>query len=142
MNEKLADGLSPRTVQYCHAVLRRALNVAMRRNLVHRNVAALVSVPTVSREPTVPYSVDEARAFLKAAEGNSLEALWVTTLALGLRRGEVLGLKWEALDLDNSRLYVRSALQRQKEAGLVEIAPKVPRQQARLAPPCVRGDLA
>jgi integrase len=124
MNDKVESGLSPRTVQYAHAVLRRALNVAVRRSLIQRNVAGQVSAPTVSREPVNPYSVEEAQAFMKAAKGDSLEAVWTTTLALGLRRGEVLGLKWEAVDLDGGRLWVRSAVQRQKKKGLVVVEPK------------------
>jgi integrase len=124
MNAKIEEGLSPRTVQYCHAVLRHALNTAVRRNLVHRNVAALVSAPTVRREPITPYSIEEAQAFLQGVKGHPLEALFTLTLALGLRQGEVLGLKWDAVDLDDGRLYVRSALQRQKGKGTVEVEPK------------------
>jgi integrase len=135
INKKTDDGLSARTVQYCHAVLRRSLATAVRRNLVHRNVATLVSAPAVRRDPVKPYSVEEAQAFLKTAQGDGLEALWVVTLALGLRRGEVLGLKWDGIDLDRKaavdgkevdapRLMVSSTLQRQKGKGLVDVDPK------------------
>ena len=116
--------LSPRTVQYCHAVLRMALQTAVRRSLVHRNVAALVSAPKASHEPVEPLTVEESQTFVKKAAGEPLEALYVTTLALGLREGETMGLKWEAIDLDKGRLWVRWALQRQKGKGLVMVEPK------------------
>lgn len=116
--------LSPRTVQYCHAVLRMALKSAVRKGTIPRNVASLVDAPKVTREPVVPLTIDEAKALLKAASGDPLEALYVVTLALGLRRGEVCGLKWEDIDLTERRLWIRRALQHQKDKGLVEVEPK------------------
>jgi integrase len=134
--------LSPRTVQYCHAVLRMALQTALKRGLVHRNVAALVSAPKVSREPVEPFTVAESRKFIEKAAGEPLEALYVVTLALGLRRGEVLGLKWDAIDLEQSRVWVRWALQRQKKQGLVLVEPKSRSSRRPLAlPPFVVATL-
>jgi len=126
MKQMKAEGFSPRTVQAAHAVLRTALKAALRDGLVHRNVASLVSAPdpTATREPVNPLSVEEAKKLMEAARGDEWEALWVVPLALGLRRGEVLGLKWDAIDLQNKRLQVRQALQRQKDKGLVEVEPK------------------
>ena len=125
MVNRLSDrGLSPRTVQYTHAVLRVALQKAVRHGKVPRNVAALVSPPPVKREPVEPLTKREAKALLKAAAGDPLEALYVVTLALGLRRGEVCGLQWSDVDLKTRRLFVRRALQTQKGKGLVEVEPK------------------
>lgn len=124
INKKTEDGLSPRTVQYAHAVLRVALQKALRHGKVARNVAALVSAPQVVRDPVEPLTKKEAKALLKAAAGDPLEALYVVTLALGLRRGEVCGLQWADVDLKARRLSVRRALQLQKGKGLVEVEPK------------------
>ena len=91
---KMKDGgLSARTIQYAHAVLRVALQKAVRHGKIPRNVAALVSAPSVVRDPVKPLTKKEAKALLKAATGDPLEALYVVTLALGLRRGEVCGLR-------------------------------------------------
>lgn len=124
VNRKVESGLSPRTVQYAHAVLRVALQTAVRRRYVHQNVAALVGAPKVTREPVEPLTVELAQVFLKAAQGDRFEALYTVTLALGLRRGEVLGLRWADVDLEDGRLWVRWALQRQKDKGLVMVEPK------------------
>src|SRR5947209_3596690 len=82
------------------AVLRNALGRAVRWGLIPRNVAALADPPTVSEYEARFLSIDEARAFLAAARGDRLEALYSVALSLGLRQGEALGLRWEDVDLD------------------------------------------
>jgi integrase len=112
LNAKLDSDLSSRTVQYLHAVLRKALNVAMKDQMVVRNVAALVDPPRVAGKEVQPLTPKEARAFLKATQGNRLEALFTVAVSLGLRQGETLGLRWRDVDLEGGRLRVRYALQR------------------------------
>lgn len=123
MNAKLSDGFSPRTVQYLRAVLRRALNQALRWDLVVRNVATLVDPPHVPRAEIKPLTPTELGIFLDAVRGQRFEALYVLAIATGLRRGELLGLKWLDLDLDKATLRVRRALQR-LEGGLQFVEPK------------------
>jgi integrase len=106
LNAKSQAGLSPRTVQYLRAILRAALNQALRWNLVGRNVAELVDPPRQVRYRPRFLDVDEARAFLAAVAGDRLEALYILQLTLGLRPGEALGLTWEDVDLDKGRLAV------------------------------------
>lgn len=105
-------GRSERTIQYMRAVLRRALGRALRWGMVARNVAELTDPPRVRREEIKPWTVEQAQAFLAAVKGDRLEALYALELTLGLRRGEVLGLKWEDLDLSKRTLTVRRTLQR------------------------------
>lgn len=112
MNQKLAEGLSPATVLRIRATLRKALNQAMRWELVHRNVATLVDAPKATRPKVEPMTPDEARRFLAAIKGDRLEALYNLVLAIGLRKGEALGLLWEDVDLDRGRVTIRRALQR------------------------------
>ena len=112
INAKLSTGLSPRRVQYIHAVLRRALGQAQRWDLVQRNVARLVDSPRVERVDIEPYTPDEAKAFVQAIRGDRLEALFHLALAIGLRQGEVLGLSWTDVDFDRGQLSVRASLQR------------------------------
>jgi integrase len=107
-------GLSPRTVQYARATLRRALGQALKWGLVTRNVATLVEPPKSRRAEVQPFSEEEARALLAAARGDRLEALYAVALTLGLRQGELLGLRWEDLDLDRGVLRVRQQLQHMK----------------------------
>lgn len=112
LNLKMRSGLSARTVQYLHAVLRSALNQALRWGFVPRNVATLVTAPRVEKPEIKPFTPEKARAFLAAVRGDRLEALYSTALALGLRRGEALGIHWTDLDLNSGRLMVRTSLQR------------------------------
>jgi integrase len=111
INAKLASGRSPRTVQYHHAVLRRALGQAERWGLVPRNVAKLVDSPKVKRPEIKPLSPVQCRSLLNAAKGERLEALYIVALGIGLRKGELLGLRWEAVNLDSRTLRVNSSLQ-------------------------------
>lgn len=85
LNEKLAAGLSPRTVQYLRAILRRALGQALKWGLVSRNVATLVDPPKGRRAEVRPLTPEQARRFLEAAKGDRLEALYSVAVALGLR---------------------------------------------------------
>jgi integrase len=107
---KLDAGLSPRTVQYLHVVLHRALKQALRWGLVPRNVSEAVDPPRVRREEIRPLSPAQARTLLEAARDDRLEALYVLAVHCGLRQGELLGLKWEDVDLDHGRLQVRRIL--------------------------------
>lgn len=128
LNAKLAGGLSPRTVRYLHAILRRALGQAEKWGLVVRNVARLVDPPKVRRPEVRPLTLEEARTFLTAVQGHRLEALFTVALALGRRQGEVLGLRWEDVDLERGTLSVRYQLQR-VAGGLVVVAPKSERSR-------------
>lgn len=126
--QKLDSGLAPSSVRYIHAVLHRALKQALRWGLVPRNVAQAVDIPKLVNEEVEALSPEEARAFLKAARGDRFEALYVVAVTCGLRRGELLGLKWTDLDLGEGRiktLRVARQLQRLRDgSGLQLVAPK------------------
>lgn len=112
LNQKRQEGLSARTVQYLHAILRRALGQAEKWGLVARNVARLVDAPKVVRPEVKPLAPEDVRRLLDAARGDSLEALYVVAIAVGLRQGELLGLRWQDVDLERGLLSVRVQLQR------------------------------
>ncbi len=112
MNGKLEDGLKPLTIRNHLAVLRRALNQALRWGLVQRNVASLVTPPRDRKQEVQPLSPDEARDLLDAVKGDRLEALYGIALGLGLRQGEALGLAWADVDLEDGTLSVQHTLQR------------------------------
>ena len=112
LKAKQDAGLSPRMVHHIRAVLRTALNQAIRWGLLARNAAALVEPPRQVRREVVPLTASEAREVLVAADGDRLSALFRLALMLGLRQGEVLGLAWKDVDFDRRTLKVRRALQR------------------------------
>lgn len=102
--------LSPRMVQFAHAVLRNALSNAVREELVGRNVAKMVK--TRNPDYAVGGGLDPvaARALLARIADDRLYALYLCAVVLGMRRGELLGLTWEAVDLEAGRLWVRQTL--------------------------------
>ena len=112
LNEALAQGASPRSLTQWRAVLRRALNVAMRWGWVNRNAASLAEPPRAEDYVVRPLTTADAKALLAAVKGDRLEALFQVGLALGLRQGEALGLTWTDIDLDAGTLTVRRSLQR------------------------------
>lgn len=108
--EKLEGGSSPRTVQYIHTTLRKALQDAVSDGLVPRNVADGIKAPRPKKKEINPLSPEQARAFLEAVRGDRLEALYVLAVHRGLRQGELLGLRWEDVDLETGKLQVRRTL--------------------------------
>ncbi|KNE83187.1 MULTISPECIES: tyrosine-type recombinase/integrase [Streptomyces] len=103
---------TPATAKEAHRVLRSALTAACREELVTRNVASLVEAPKANSRETTPWSLDETLTFLEEARRDPLYAAFVLGIAMGLRRGEVLGLRWSDVDLDGRVLRVSNQLQR------------------------------
>ena len=97
---------SPRTIKDVRAVLRSALHSAVRQELINRNVAQLVQIPKQRKRKPVPWTSEEARRFRESArsESDPLYAAYVLVLVLGLRKGEVLGLAWEAVSSGKAHL--------------------------------------
>jgi integrase len=121
--EKLEAGLSARTVQYIHVTLHKALKQAVQDGLIPRNATEAVKAPQVRREEMRPLSGEQVKVLLEVARGDRLEALYVLAIHTGLRQGELLGLKWEDVDLESGTLRVRRTLVTAK-AGPVLTAPK------------------
>ena len=95
-----------------HAVLRNALAHAEREELISRNVAKLVRVPSPRYKIGKSLTVDEVRRLLAAASGHRLYPLYVVAATMGLRRGELLGIRWEDVDLANGTLSIEKTVQR------------------------------
>ncbi|MCX5169627.1 site-specific integrase [Streptomyces antibioticus] len=102
------------TAKEAHRVLRTALTAAVREELITRNVASLVEPPRVKQREIRPWTLEETLSFLEAARKDALYAAFVLAVAMGLRRGELVGLRWSDVDLDNHVLYVRQQTQRRR----------------------------
>lgn len=142
MQSKAQAGLAPKSIRHFRATLRNALNVAMRDGLVARNVAALVKPPRLLKSTLHVFTREEALRFLSIVRGHRLESIFTVALSLGLREGEILGLRWQDVDLDAGRLEVANSLQRVKRPGakkgkLELIAPKTDRSSRVIALPQV-----
>lgn len=103
---------SAATQRQIHTLIRNALGDAHGLELVTRNVAAQVKAPPMARQRRPDLTVEQARHLLEVIEGERLEAFYVLALTTGLRRGELLGLRWADVDLNSRQLHVRRALQR------------------------------
>jgi integrase len=101
-------GLAAGTAHHVHRTVRNALNEAVRRGYLGRNPVLLAKAPKLADEEPEPYSIEEVQRLLKVANERRNGARWVVALALGLRQGEALGLKWEHVDLDNGTLRIRN----------------------------------
>ncbi|WOX23856.1 site-specific integrase [Streptomyces solicathayae] len=117
------------TAKESHRVLRTALSAACREELITRNVVTLVEPPRPKARELKPWSLDETLDFLAAARRDPLYAAFVLAIAMGLRRGELIGLRWVDLDLDNRVLYVRQQTQRRRGV-LYDDDPKGRRRRA------------
>ena len=117
-----SSGLSPRTVRYHHAVIHVALKTAVRWGLLTRNPADAVTVPRVHRNEMQTWSEYEVEQFLNAAKVSPSYALFYTAL-FTLRRSELLGLKWENIDLLLGQIYV-NRLHQLKDGTYIFTEPK------------------
>src|SRR5829696_5438968 len=111
---ELREGMKPASVRQIHAILDKALEQAVRFNLIPANPASKVDLPKVRQEEITPLSAVEANKLLDVTcdERDRFETLYALALTTGLRIGELLGLKWSDIDLDTRRLRVSRQLQR------------------------------
>ncbi|SCD86199.1 Site-specific recombinase XerD [Streptomyces sp. BvitLS-983] len=133
--------LSPLTLTYLHSVLKSALGHAVREDEIPRNVARNVRTGTSRPRRFEPLTADEARQFLSTTRGHRLHALFELALHTGLRKGELLGLHWEDLDLDAGTAAIRRTLQRTSTGGLTTLPTKTRASERRIALPtrCVQS---
>lgn len=115
---------SPLTLAYVHSVLKSALEHAVREEEIPRNVARNVRTGTPRPRRFEPLTADEARKFLATANGHRLQSLFELALHTGLRKGELLGLRWEDLDLAGGTANIRRTLQRTNSGGLPPSRPE------------------
>ncbi len=112
-NEKTRESLSARTVRYCHTLLYSSLSQAEKNQLITKNIAALVEPPRKQRKEMPTLSQDQvANRLLPAIAKDRLAAAIFMSFGTGLRRGEILGLRWQDVDLQEAVLHVKQALTR------------------------------
>jgi integrase len=117
--------LSETSLHHVHAIVRLALDDALARGLVERNVARIVRrPPTVRPQGKVILAPEHASQLLTAARGRPLEALVTLALTTGMREGELLGLRWAAIDWTEATLTVETNAQRGYDGRLELTQPK------------------
>jgi integrase len=128
--EKLYAALTvaPRTKHHIHRLLHTMLERAVRLAVVQRNVSDLVDAPNVPDKEIEILSQTEISRVLEVLKGGSwLYPIVMVALGTGMRRGELLALRWKDVDLDGAKLRVEQSLEQTKLSGLVFKAPKTKR---------------
>lgn len=116
---KLESGLSSTTVHHLHMALHCAFDAAVRLGLVQRNICDLVDPPAMRETEYSTLTPEQVRVLLAAARGDRFEALYAVVLSTGMREGELLALKWSAVDLDQGTVQVRATIHRTIEGFTV-----------------------
>lgn len=129
---KLVEGQAPASVARLHAVLRRALNEAMRMDLIPRNPATLVTAPRVERTEQQVLTPAQVRVLLNAIEEHPLQAFFTLLLMTGMRRGEALALHWADTHLDEGYADVKYTLDYGKGGHYTFAPPKTERSRRRV----------
>lgn len=132
LEAKSAGGLSTATVRHIHGLIRNVLADAEREELIYRNPAKLVRPPALERAERRALTLPDARRLIQSIRGDRLEALWICALSLGLRRSELLGLRWIDVDFDAGTVAVKQSLQRLN--GKLEFAKPKTDRSIRLIP--------
>lgn len=102
--------LSPKTVRNVHGVLRSALRKAAQNKLIAENVALLATPPRRQRREMKTWTAEQVGTFLERANDDRLSGAWLFATTTGARRGELLGLQWKDVDLENGRASIQRTL--------------------------------
>lgn len=108
--EKTAP-MSPKTIKNIHGVLHKALQQAVKLGYIRYNPADACDLPRVERKEIKPLDSNEIGQLMKAIQGHKFEAILLTTLFTGMRRGEVCGLTWDCVDLEKGTILINKQLQ-------------------------------
>ncbi|MFC2071321.1 tyrosine recombinase XerC [Chloroflexota bacterium] len=131
--DKLNNGLSALTVRYHHTVLHKALQTAIKWGLVNRNVADGVDVPRARRNEMQTWDEYEINRFLETAKDSPYYTLFHTALFTGMRRSELLALRWYDVDFIFSQISVSRSLHQLKDGSYVFTQPKSAKSKRTIA---------
>jgi integrase len=132
-NDRLLTGLSPQTVRHHHTLIHKALQDALEWALVSRNVADSVKPPKVQTKDMQIWNVDEIDQFLQAAKHTPYYPLFHLALFSGMRRSELLALRWQDVDLILAEVSVNRSLHQLKDNTYVFRSPKTAKGRRTIA---------
>lgn len=135
-SKKLDEGLSPTTVNTVHGMLHKAFSDAVKWGLIARNICDAVEPPRRAHYEIAPLTMEQGQKLLNTAKGHNMEALFMLALTTGMRRGEILALKWQDINFPQSTLQVRRIFTRAPGNRYIESEPKTEksRRSVMLAP--------
>lgn len=127
--DSLSGRIGARTLQLVHRVLRYAFSEAVEDGLIERNPCARRDKPKYEPGARRPLNRAEAQRLLRAAQKTDYYVLLYLALVTGMRQGEIFGLRWDCVDLENAYIYVRATLTRDKAGNALLSPPKASRQR-------------
>lgn len=130
---KQNKGISARTIKYNHAVIHKALATAIKWGLLTRNVADGVDMPRVGKNEMQVWSEGEVTHFLEASKGSPYYELFFMALFTGMRRGELLALRWQDVDFIYSQVYVNRSLHQLEDRSYIFTEPKSAKSRRTIA---------
>jgi len=130
-----SGGLSAQTVRHHHTALHKALQTAVEWGLLSRNVADAVRPPRAQRPEMRTWDEDDINRFLEAAKDTPYHALFYLALFTGMRRSELLGLKWNDVDLILGEVSVTRSLHHLRDGSIVFRSPKTAKGRRTVALP-------
>ncbi len=131
----IKNSLSTKTVHSVHGLLHNALDNAVKWNLVSKNVVDAVTPPSLVRREMQPLNLEQARSLLAAVRGHRLEILLTLALTTGMRRGELLALRWSDIDFATGVLTVNHTVDYINHYGYVETQPKTKKSRRKIVLP-------
>ena len=140
LSEKLSKGrwdgkggLNPRTVSHHHTALHRALKIAVKWGLLPRNPADAIEPPRCQRNEVQTMDEDDVNTFLEAAKSSRYYSLFYLALYTGMRRSELLALRWSDVDFLYCQVSVNRSLHRLRDGSIVFRSPKTARARRPIA---------
>ncbi len=120
----MSQGLAPKTVNNIHGVLHKALDNAVKWNILPRNVCDAVTPPRIPRKEKNVLTKQQAHTLLEEVRTHRLEALLTLAITTGIREGELLALHWQDISFEDCSLQVKRAVSYLKGYGYIESEPK------------------
>lgn len=109
----MKEGITPHTIHRINTKLKVCLNAAIREEIIIKNPCSLVELPKITRtKKREVLTAEEQTRLIEAIQGHKLELLYIVALATGMRLGELLGLKWQAIDFGNNTIEVTNTVQK------------------------------
>jgi len=140
-SQKMSDGLAPKTVNNIHGVLHKALDNAVKWNILPRNVCDAVTPPRIPRKEKNVLTREQAHTLLDEVRTHRLEALLTLAITTGMREGELLALHWQDINFEDRSLQVKRAVSYLKEYGYVESEPKTAKSRRMIKLPVFVVDI-
>jgi integrase len=121
-SELTNDGKASNTVRQVHMTMHKAMNDALRLDMVTRNPTEGVELPRLAQKEILFYTEEQLARLFRATSGDRFHALWIVLGTLGVRLGEALGLQWSDIDWQQGSVSIARKLERDREHGVLVLS--------------------